>query len=239
MGLSARLLTWHWKLRRAAQYTMDESLALKLRVLRAERGWTLNQAAERAGVQPETISDAEHGKRRPYTPTLTKIAKGYGVPVEELLGEAVPLAEASQEEMERLEEERLEADSPKDRQHWEMVLASVHERQRDVEAKVEELVALGRGEADLYQVKWALDEARDCANTLMLALPGSHRRHRRGRAEIAIDNLLAVEQDQLEEWGNAERFYERIVERLVESSLVELKESTGQKAEPVPVGIGA
>lgn len=76
---------------------MDESLALKLRVLRAERGWTLNQAAERAGVQPETISDAEHGKRRPYTPTLTKIAKGYGVPVEELLGEAVPLAEVPQE----------------------------------------------------------------------------------------------------------------------------------------------
>src|SRR5215211_2813215 len=68
---------------------MHESLARKLRVLRAERGWTLNQAAERAGVQPETISDAEHGKRRPYTPTLTKIAKGYGVHVEELLEEPV------------------------------------------------------------------------------------------------------------------------------------------------------
>jgi transcriptional regulator with XRE-family HTH domain len=68
---------------------MHESLARKLRVLRAERGWTLNQAAERAGVQPETISDAEHGKRRPYTPTLAKIARGYGVPVEELLEEPV------------------------------------------------------------------------------------------------------------------------------------------------------
>ena len=217
---------------------MDESLALKLRVLRAERGWTLNQAAERAGVQPETISDAEHGKRRPYTPTLTKIAKGYGVPVEELLGEAVPLAEASQEETGRLEEERLEADSPKDRQHWERVLASVRERLREVEAKVEELVALpDQSKADLYQVKWALDEARDCADTLILALPGSHRRHRRGRDEIAIDNLFAVEPDQLEEWVNAERFYERIVERLVEVGLVEIKERTGQKAEPVPVGI--
>ena len=217
---------------------MDESLALKLRVLRAERGWTLNQAAERAGVQPETISDAEHGKRRPYTPTLTKIAKGYGVPVEELLGEAVPLAEASQEETGRLEEERLEADSPKDRQHWERVLANVRERLREVEAKVEELVALpDQSKADLYQVKWALDEARDCADTLMLALPGSHRRHRRGRDEIAIDNLFAVEPDQLEEWVNAERFYERIVERLVEVGLVEIKERTGQKAEPVPVGI--
>src|SRR5215213_3274213 len=207
---------------------MQGSLAHRLRVLRAERGLTLREAAAKSGVAKETISDIERGLRHPHDPTLAKIAKGYGVHVEELLEEPLPLAEAP-EEMERLEEERLEADSPKDRQHWEMVLASVRERQRDVEAKVEELVALGRGEADLYQVKWALDEARDCADTLMLALPGSYRRHRRGRDEIAIDNLLAVEQDQLEEWGNAERFYERIVERLVESSLVELKESTGQK----------
>jgi transcriptional regulator with XRE-family HTH domain len=216
---------------------MDESLALKLRVLRAERGWTLNQAAERAGVQPETISDAEHGKRRPYTPTLTKIAKGYGVPVEELLGEAVPLAEASQETG-RLEEERLEADSPKARQLWETVLASVHERQSEVEAKVGELVALAaHSKADLHQVKWTLDEAQDGVDTLMLALPGSHRRHSRGRDMIAIDNLLAVDPDQWEEVGKAERFYDDIVERLVEAGLVELKERAGQKAEPVPVGI--
>jgi transcriptional regulator with XRE-family HTH domain len=75
---------------------MYGSLAQRLRVLRAERGWTLNQAAERAGVQPETISDAEHGKRRPYTPTLAKIAAAYGVPVEELLEEPVPLGEVPQ-----------------------------------------------------------------------------------------------------------------------------------------------
>src|SRR5215211_9255563 len=209
---------------------MHESLARKLRVLRAERGWTLNQAAERAGVQPETISDAEHGKRRPYTPTLTKIAKGYGVPVEELLGEAVPLAEASQEEMERLEEERLEADSPKDRQHWERVLASVRGRQHEVEAKVGELVALpDHSKADLYQVKWALDEAQDCVNTLMLALPGSHRQHSRGRDEIVIDPLT-FDVDQFEEWQQewliAKRFHEGIFKSLVEAGLVELKERT-------------
>lgn len=205
---------------------MDESLALKLRVLRAERGWTLIQAAERAGVQPETISDAEHGKRRPYTPTLTKIAKGYGVPVEELLGEAVPLAEASQETG-RLEEERLEADSPKDRQHWETVLASVRRRQSEVEAKVGELVALAaHSKADLHKVKWALDEAQDCMNTLMLVLPGGHIRHRQGRDKIAIDNLFAVDPDQWEEVGKAERFYYDIVERLAEAGLVELKERT-------------
>jgi transcriptional regulator with XRE-family HTH domain len=226
MGLSARLLTWHRKLRRAEQHTMDESLALKLRVLRAERGWTLNQAAERAGVQPETISDAEHGKRRPYTPTLTKIAKGYGVPVEELLGEAVSLAEASQETG-RLEEERLEADSPKDRQHWETVLASVHERQSEVEAKVEELVELPRSEVNLYQVQWALDEAQDCEVALLLAQPGSRREQDKIMLEI---DPLTVDVDQFEEWQQewliAKRFYDGILKSLVEAGLVELKERT-------------
>jgi transcriptional regulator with XRE-family HTH domain len=61
------------------------SLALKLRVLRAERALTIEQAAVRAGVQPETISDAERGRRRPYLPTLRKLAAAYEVPVEEIL----------------------------------------------------------------------------------------------------------------------------------------------------------
>src|SRR5829696_4059368 len=63
------------------------SLALKLRVLRAERALTIEQAAERAGVTPETISDAERGRRHPYLPTLRKLARAYEVPVEELLAE--------------------------------------------------------------------------------------------------------------------------------------------------------
>jgi hypothetical protein len=149
---------------------------------------------------------------------VVAIARALGVPVEELLGE---------EEMERLEEERLEADSPKDRQHWERVLASVRGRRREVEAEVEELVALSdHSKADLYRVKWALDEAQDCLNTLMLALPGSHRRHSRGRDKIAIDNLLVLDPDQWEELGDAERFYDDVVRRLVEAGLMELKERT-------------
>ncbi len=66
-------------------YMTHGSLALKLRVLRAERALTIEQAADRAGVQPETISDAERGRRRPYLPTLRKLAAAYEVPVEELL----------------------------------------------------------------------------------------------------------------------------------------------------------
>jgi transcriptional regulator with XRE-family HTH domain len=61
------------------------SLALKLRVLRAERALTIEQAAAKAGVTPETVSDAERGRRHPYLPTLRKLAAAYDVPVEELL----------------------------------------------------------------------------------------------------------------------------------------------------------
>jgi transcriptional regulator with XRE-family HTH domain len=68
---------------------MQGSLAEKLRVLRARVGLSLTEAATRAGVTRDTLSDLEHGKRHPYMPTLSKIAKGYGVPVEELLDEPV------------------------------------------------------------------------------------------------------------------------------------------------------
>src|SRR5215210_7810358 len=63
------------------------SVARRLRILRAERGLTLREAASRTGVAKETISDIERGLRHPHDPTLAKIAKGYGVPVQELLEE--------------------------------------------------------------------------------------------------------------------------------------------------------
>jgi transcriptional regulator with XRE-family HTH domain len=63
------------------------SLAERLRVLRAQRGMTLVEAAEQAGVGRDTLSDLERGRRHPVIPTLAKIAQGYGVPVEDLLEE--------------------------------------------------------------------------------------------------------------------------------------------------------
>jgi len=70
---------------------MRESLARRLRVLRAERGLSLTEAAKLCGVQRDTLSALEHGTRGVYSVTLQKIARGYGVPIEELLGEPVPL----------------------------------------------------------------------------------------------------------------------------------------------------
>jgi transcriptional regulator with XRE-family HTH domain len=214
---------------------MQGSLARKLRVLRAERGLTLRQAAEQAGVRPGTLSELERGLHRPHDITLSRVAKGYGIPVEELLEEPVPLAEASQE-IRRLEDKWPEAEPPQDPLQWERVLASVLDRQREVEAKVEELIALGVGLADPYEVKWALEEAEDCWHTLMLALPGGGRE---GNRIVVKANLFSIAPGQWEQRVNAERFYYDLLERLVEAGLVEWKERTGQRAEPVPVGIGA
>jgi transcriptional regulator with XRE-family HTH domain len=46
---------------------------------------TLTRAAERIGIERKTLSDLEHGKRHPYEPTLAKIARGYQIPVEDLV----------------------------------------------------------------------------------------------------------------------------------------------------------
>ncbi len=45
------------------------------------------EAAEQAGVGRDTLSDLERGRRHPVMPTLAKIARGYDVPVEDLLEE--------------------------------------------------------------------------------------------------------------------------------------------------------
>jgi transcriptional regulator with XRE-family HTH domain len=95
----------------------QEWLPGKLRVLRAQQGLTLVEAAERIGIGRDTLSDLERGRRHPVMPTLAKIAQGYGVPVEELLEPveemAAPKAPSRpspepEEELEETEEERRE-----------------------------------------------------------------------------------------------------------------------------------
>src|SRR5918997_829617 len=70
-------------------YLMQNILARKLRVFRAERGLTLREAEDVTGVDKDTLSKLERGLRRPFDVTLGKLAKGYGVDVEDLLEEPV------------------------------------------------------------------------------------------------------------------------------------------------------
>jgi DNA-binding XRE family transcriptional regulator len=62
-------------------------IAVKLRSLREQRGLTQKEAAQLADVSHWTVMYLESGKRAPYMPTVTKIARAYGVPLEELLEE--------------------------------------------------------------------------------------------------------------------------------------------------------
>ena len=64
---------------------MPGPIAVKLRALRQERGLTQKEAAQLANVSPWTLFCLESGKRAPYMPTVTKIARAYGVPFEELV----------------------------------------------------------------------------------------------------------------------------------------------------------
>jgi transcriptional regulator with XRE-family HTH domain len=64
---------------------MSKWLGLELRRIREEHGLTLLEASEKTGVSRRRLSELERGVRVAYLPTLTKIARSYGVAVEELL----------------------------------------------------------------------------------------------------------------------------------------------------------
>jgi transcriptional regulator with XRE-family HTH domain len=64
---------------------MPKPIALKLRLLREERGLTQKEAAQLADVGHRTLIRLESGEREPHLPTVTKIAGAYGVTFEELV----------------------------------------------------------------------------------------------------------------------------------------------------------
>jgi transcriptional regulator with XRE-family HTH domain len=72
----------------------QKSLADRLRLLRAQRGLTVKDAAQQVGVDRHTLRRIELGTQDAQYPTLAKIAEGYGVPVEELLEEPVAAGKA-------------------------------------------------------------------------------------------------------------------------------------------------
>lgn len=56
----------------------------RLRVLRAERGWTQAELAERAGVSRQTINVIEAGKYDPSLPLAFRLAEIFASRIEEL-----------------------------------------------------------------------------------------------------------------------------------------------------------
>ncbi|MCX7682486.1 MAG: helix-turn-helix transcriptional regulator [Anaerolineae bacterium] len=56
----------------------------RLRVLRAERNWSQAELAARLGVSRQTVHAIENGKYDPSLPLAFKIARLFGLKIEEI-----------------------------------------------------------------------------------------------------------------------------------------------------------
>ena len=60
----------------------------RLRVLRAERGWSQADLAERLGVSRQSVNAIETGKYDPSLPLAFKIARLFDQPIEAIFTDA-------------------------------------------------------------------------------------------------------------------------------------------------------
>lgn len=59
----------------------------RLKVLRAERGWSQAELAERLGVSRQTVNAIETGKYDPSLPLAFKLARVFQLPIEAIFYE--------------------------------------------------------------------------------------------------------------------------------------------------------
>jgi putative transcriptional regulator len=63
---------------------MDDLMKNRLKVLRAERDWSQGDLAERLGVSRQSVNALETGKYDPSLPLAFKIARLFGLSIEEI-----------------------------------------------------------------------------------------------------------------------------------------------------------
>jgi transcriptional regulator with XRE-family HTH domain len=66
---------------------VDLRLAARLAELRAERGWSLGDLADRSGVSRSTLSRAERAETSPTAALLNRLCQAYGRTMSQLLSE--------------------------------------------------------------------------------------------------------------------------------------------------------
>lgn len=64
---------------------IDQRIALRLKALRGERGWSLDDLAERSGVSRATLSRLENAEVSATANALGKLAAAYGLTVSRLM----------------------------------------------------------------------------------------------------------------------------------------------------------
>ena len=63
---------------------MDLDMKNRIRVLRAEKGWSQAELAEKVGVSRNSINAVENGKFDPSLPLAFRIADTFGLKIEEV-----------------------------------------------------------------------------------------------------------------------------------------------------------
>ncbi|NMM42910.1 helix-turn-helix transcriptional regulator [Rhodospirillaceae bacterium KN72] len=75
--------------------SIDTRLAERLRLLRMDRGWTLDDLAKRSGVSRATLSRLENGEVSPTTTVLGRLCAAHGMTLSRLMilveGDTAPL----------------------------------------------------------------------------------------------------------------------------------------------------
>jgi transcriptional regulator with XRE-family HTH domain len=65
--------------------SIDQLIAQRLKGLRAERGWSLDELAKRSNVSRATLSRLENAEVSPTTNVLGKLCASYGLPMSRLM----------------------------------------------------------------------------------------------------------------------------------------------------------
>jgi transcriptional regulator with XRE-family HTH domain len=132
----------------------EGSLAYRLRVARLEKGLTLREAAKVTGVDKATISAIERNKRKPFDVTLSRLAKGYGVSISQLVEEPIG-EEPGQPLKEKAREWFQEAGGDRDLLHgmddedWEAYVENL-----DTPEEVSETYHKMQDERKMFQALW-------------------------------------------------------------------------------------
>jgi len=67
------------------RYVENQSDLPRLKVLRAERGWSIRRLADAANLSPTTVHEIEKGTRRAHDGTVNKLKDALGVERAELI----------------------------------------------------------------------------------------------------------------------------------------------------------
>lgn len=82
---------------------IDRRLAVRLRALRAERGWSLDELAKRSGVSRATLSRLEKAEVSPTAQVLGRLGAAYGLTMSRLMhlveGDFQPVIRAAAQEV--------------------------------------------------------------------------------------------------------------------------------------------